>query len=161
MVDFPEWLPPLICLSDYGGDWECYEEVLYALFRKDFIDSKPDLSRLQVEIAYNPLHKGKCFSFWHVTSEGSVENQRTPDFRRCERICWIRPMIENPDDPAIKIWDYREAPKKVRTYIWLKDFDYVVVLEKRSKAYFLVTAFCVSGNSTRSKLQRKYEQRLS
>ena len=48
----------------------------------------------------------------------------------------------------------------MRTYVWLEDWDYVVILEKRKhrigKIAFLITAFHVEGKSRRINLERKY-----
>ena len=33
-------LPDLVKFSDYGGNWEKYEEALYGFFKQDFIDHR-------------------------------------------------------------------------------------------------------------------------
>jgi len=96
-------LPPLVCLADFGGDWSRYEEALYEIFCRDF---KRDLIYFQgqpLRLKRYPISGGKEATFWHLTSEGSVESQRTPDLRRCERIPWLRSIIEQADDPALKV----------------------------------------------------------
>ena len=35
------WLPPLLLMEDYGGNWEHYFSAVYAVFAADFVDSKP------------------------------------------------------------------------------------------------------------------------
>jgi hypothetical protein len=46
----------------------------------------------------------------------------------------------------------------------MQNLDYVIVLEKRRRhgfdEYFLVTAFYVSGSSTRRNLRQKYDKRM-
>lgn len=39
-----------------------------------------------------------------AAASGSVEEDRTPNFRRCERIRWPKPVIEHDGDPAVKVW---------------------------------------------------------
>ena len=119
---------------------------------------------MPVQVYINPKEDNKASSYWHITHEGEVESERIFAARRCERIAWVRAIIENVTDPAIKIWDYKEGNGKIRTYIWLEDYDYVVVLEKKSRKqniyfYFLVTAFYIDGNSTQRKLHNKYDKR--
>ncbi len=43
----------------------------------------------------HPLVDGKEYTFYHITHKGNIENDRTPELRRCERIGWARPVIEN------------------------------------------------------------------
>lgn len=35
---------------------------------------------------------GKEATFWHMIQEGRIEEDRTPDIRRCERIRWPKPI---------------------------------------------------------------------
>jgi hypothetical protein len=63
-------------------------------------------------------------------------------------------------------FDYAEGSGKVRTYLWLYQCDYVVILEKvvrrgKSLAFMLLTAFPLDGASRRRAMQRKYENRVS
>jgi hypothetical protein len=157
----PSWLPPLLLLSKFGGNVVAYLETVYDCFENDFVVSKPALYGLPVIIRIDPKEDNKEYSYWHVTHEGKVEQERIFAPRRCERIAWIRAIIENINDPAVKIWNYKEGKGNIRTYIWLENYDYVVVLEKsrNQRTYFLVTAFYIDGNSTQRSLQRKYEQR--
>lgn len=37
----PDWLPGLVVLTDYDGNWGDYLEALYNYFRTDFIESRP------------------------------------------------------------------------------------------------------------------------
>ena len=36
-----EWLPDIICMEHFGGDWEHYLEIIYDYFKTDFLDSPP------------------------------------------------------------------------------------------------------------------------
>lgn len=51
----------------------------------------------------------------------------------------------------------------VRTYIWLKDHDYVVILERQQKrqgvVYMLVTSFHLDFEAKRRDLMSRYERR--
>ena len=85
MSELPDWLPELILFENYNGDWQRYEDAVYSRFYSDFIASRPTFQGLPVRITRN-LVKGKERGFWHLIQEGRVEEQRTPDLRRCERI---------------------------------------------------------------------------
>lgn len=157
MTNSPDWLPPLVLLSDHGGDWSTYLEVIYGWFKQDFIDSKPVFQGRRLGLKRYPLSQGKEATFWHMTSQGSTEEDRTPDFRRCERIRWPRPVIENSDNAGIKWW-VSVKKREDRIHIWLEAEDYLVVLADRRGFLLPWTAFVVAREHTREKLRKEHER---
>ena len=155
MSNFPDWLPPLVLFSDYNGNWDAYLEAIYAWFKKDFIDSRPMFQGRRLGLKRHPLTQGKEATFWHMTSEGMIEEDRIPDLRRCERIRWPRPVIENHEDPQVKYWVSVKRGEN-RIHIWLEDKDYVVVLSDRKDFLLPWTAFLVTREHTREKLRKEY-----
>lgn len=86
-----EWLPALILLDDYRGDWQRYLEAVYAAFVEDFVHTRPaSFLGKRFALKRHPLRQGREATFWHFTTEGQVEDARLPDLRRCERIRWPR-----------------------------------------------------------------------
>ena len=155
-----DWLPPLVLLEDHDGDWELYEEALYEHFCNDFVRSRPEFLGKRVGLKRHPLEKGKEATFWHLISEGAVENERIPDMRRCERIRWPRPIIHGCRSTGVKVWR-QQRNGETRIAIALSDFTYVVILAERSGengSYHLPwTAFCVERERQRLKFQREWE----
>lgn len=158
VCDQPDWLPDLILLDDFSGSWVRYENEVYAIFYRDFIESKPSFQGAPVRVAKS-LIDGKERTFWHCVQEGDVEEKRTPDFRRCERIAWILAVIEHAGDPAVKQWSNHRG-RSVRWLLWLEAAEYLVVLEKRQTHWMLLTAYCTSREHTKRKLRREYEARM-
>jgi hypothetical protein len=156
MKNSPIWLPPLILFEDSHGDWDAYVEILYAYFKQDFIDNKPCVQGRRLGLKRYPLTNGKEATFWHMTSEGKDEDDRTPDLRRCERIRWPKPLIENSTDPKVKYWVSTKGQDD-RIHIWLEDEDYVVVLADRRGYLLPWTAFMVTWEHTKKKLQKEFE----
>jgi len=156
MSESPGWLPPLVLFSDYGGDWDRYLDALYAWFKRDFIDSKPVFQGRRLGLKRHPMTYGKEATFWHMTSEGMEEKNRTPDLRRCERIRWPKPVIEHSEDQKVKLW-VSVKRNEDRIHIWLEDEDYVVVLADRKGFLLPWTAFLVKRDHTRRKLRNEYE----
>ena len=156
MSDMPAWLPPLVLLGDYGGHWDSYLDAIYAFFKRDFIDSKPMFHGRRLGLKRFPMAHGKEATFWHMTSEGLVEEERTPDLRRCERIRWPKPLIEHTDDTSVKYW-VTVKRNEDRIHIWLEDLDYVVVLADRKDYLLPWTAFLVTQNHTKGKLRKEHE----
>jgi hypothetical protein len=156
-VSLPGWLPPLVRLEDYAGDWERYEAVLYQHFRADFLVSRPEVLAKPVIVRRHPKYKGKEWSFWHLTTFGSVEEERLPDFRRCERIRWPRALIESCDEDRVAAWE-KGLRKDRRLLIALPDFSYLVVLAKKKDHLVLITAYCIEQGHERRNLAREWER---
>ncbi len=156
MSDVPEWLPSLVYFTDYDGDWNRYLDALYAFFKQDFIDSKPLFQGRRLGLKRHPMTHGKEATFWHMISEGKNEDERLPDFRRCERIRWPKPVIEHSSDTGVKYW-VSVKNKENRIHIWLEDEDYIVVLAERKGFLLPWTAFTVNREHTRRKLKKECE----
>jgi len=154
------WLPPLITLADHGGDWHGYLDAIYTRFIDDFVRRKPTFPGKLIGLNRHPVRDNKEATFWHFVSEGSVEEDRTPDFRRCERIAWPFPIIEalarcqQPDAP-IRCWTQLRGKAK-RILIALADFSYVVILDDRGDYVLPWTAYCVEHRHQREKCEREW-----
>jgi hypothetical protein len=96
------WLPELLKWN--GSDWPNYIEKVFGLFDEGFISSKAMFRGQEVRLRWMPVHEGKPSAFWHLVQEGKIEQDRTPDLRRCERIEWPRAIIDHSDDAAVKVW---------------------------------------------------------
>lgn len=149
------WLPELLPFTLYNGDWEQYLEALYECFKKDFIRSKPIFNGIKLALKKHPLSKNKEATFWHIISEGKIENERTPCMRRCERIKWPKPVIENSQELFIKVW---QEPKngEDRIHLWFESEAYLVVLAKRKDYILLWTAYVVEQKHQREKLNKRW-----
>jgi hypothetical protein len=153
------WLPPLVLFAEFDGRWEVYLEALYAFFRADFVENKPSFRGRRLGLKRYPLSQGKEVTFWHMISEGRIEEERVPDFRRCERIRWPRPIIENDGESALKVWQNRRH-RETRICLWFEGEEYLVVLADRGKYILPWTAYMVTRPHQKKKLQREYERFL-
>lgn len=160
------WLPALIPYDDYGGDWSSYQETIYTVFKRDFLDSKPYFDGKRVNTRREPIEYGKEEAFFHITCQDYLKNgERVPDFRRCERISWVRSFIENYQcDPTlceccdgIKCW--REPYKATfRVHLLFEEERYIVILEPREKYCLLITAFYIEYDHSLNKQLQNYQQ---
>ena len=165
-----KWLPPLEICSDLAN-WKLYEDQIYEMFLNDFVNSQTFYIDDPVKIKKYPVIDGREEAFWHVTCQDySHKHERSPDLRRCERIRWIRKLIENNDCnqeecifcDGIKVWN--EADNKNRIHILFENERYMVVLEPRNNYYLLITAFYFDqDHALRKKLNKyeKYKERLT
>ena len=159
------WLPKLEFFEDYATDWDKYQDSLYTIFKEDFITSKPSFAEKVVNIRKHPIEFNKEEAFFHITCQDTLQNgERTPDFRRCERIRWVRAFIENhkcdlstcDDCEGVKIW--KEPYKNTeRVHILLEEEKYMVVLELRESYVLLITAFYFDYNNALRKKLKNYE----
>lgn len=151
----PDWLPPLIRLDDYGGDWQRYEDEIYGWFVHDFVDSRPHLEGKPVILKAGSSLRGRHNTFWHLISEGRQESERVPDLRRCERIRWPRALIDAADSGSVLRWRTRRTGRP-RAVLALSDFSYCVVLSEHPSYFVLWTAYPVDRHHTERRLRREY-----
>ena len=157
MSTIPRWLPPVIQLSEHGGNWEKYLEKVYNVFHRDFVLSCPRFNHRPI-VHDRHLSDGKEETFWHVSSEDdSTTGERIPNLRRCERMRWIRAIIEHADEECVSVWRNKRKQHR-RILLWFEQADYLVVLEEKCKRIILVTAYCTDREHTRRKLRRERQR---
>lgn len=159
-----DWLPELLRFEDAGGNWGVYLERLHARFIADFVDSKPAWPGKRVGVKRHPEHGGKSATFWHFISEGKEEEGRLPDMRRCERIGWPRPIMDEFDEvargvPGARIVWWKEGRGNEERYLLApEDFSYLVVVADRGDYVLPWTAFCVEYSHQREKRERAFRR---
>lgn len=140
-----DWLPPLIGCD---GDWQETVERLYARFQVDLLNVQLTLNGQLVKTRSGPATDGKDMCFWHLITEGDSSDSRIPNFKRCARIGWIRPIIERAGSAHSDLpqWEQRRN-SKTNLVIALPDFSYLVFLGKRgivaSPYFVLLSAYPV------------------
>ena len=103
-------LPPLVL---FCGNWNRYIETIYKIYTDTILNSNITFKNIPVRPRYSPLEQGKEHGFWHVTSEGYIEEERQPDLRRCERIKWLEWVIRNFSGyDEISCWEEKRNNKK-------------------------------------------------
>jgi hypothetical protein len=162
------WLPKLITLEDSNGSWEEYLEAIYAVFRTDFVDSRPlflgnSIGLRKYENGGTTLPQGKEATFWHFISEGETEENRIPDFRRCERIGWVRAILDRLTTAPKELMLWKQMRHGKTNYaIALPDFSYIIFLGERGgaggKTYFLpLTAYPVEKEWKRKRYEEEWK----
>ena len=92
-----------------------------------------------------------------MISTGDVEEEREPDLRRCERIRWPKPIIENDSDPELKVWAEPRG-KLQRIHIWFEAEGYLVVLDDRGEYILPWTAFFIEHEHERRKYNKRWKR---
>ena len=150
MDDPPDWLPEIF---EFEGDWNAFINAVYAKFCDDLVRNTVLFQGSRVSVRRKPETDGKGFGFWHCVSEGQDETSRIPDLSRCERICWIRAVIENHSDPRIDHWT-NERGRETNHLLWL-DEQYLVVLAQRNGYFLLKTAYLTEREHKIRKLRKE------
>ncbi len=174
----PKWLPEMAQVSPWchSGTGDTYE-MLYRIFCRDIKNHDLKYGRHTVWI-FNDLEDGRETLFWHLTSReqkarrvprrkrkfydvDEIPAQRLPDPRRSERLPWVKPLIENAEKSEVLAWDYEEGNGSIKTYSWLKDLDFVVIMKKYPDGKRrLITAFYVDSEYKRRDFENKYKKRI-
>jgi hypothetical protein len=136
-------LPPLVIFSDYDNNWDTYLEALYHIYLDEVVNAGIMFRGLPLRVQFRPLSNGKGFGFWHLISndDGGGEEERTPDFRRCERILWVSWMIINAENLPDILWWENKRGYNTHIVLWFRREGYVVILAKRQGYYLLKSAY--------------------
>ena len=146
--------PDLVPFQGVGGDWKAYEAALYRIFQEEIVDGGLHLRGLPVRCRRLPETGGRWAAFRHLVQEGPVEEDRTPDLRRCERIRWVRWVIENAET-HLEIDEWQNTRHgKTNTLLWYRE-DYLVVLAQRRGYWLLKTAYCTERRRRIEQLRRE------
>ena len=157
-MSYPEWLQELFQVTPWQHDTF---DKLYQLFEQNFKASQPVYDGHTVWF-FPEMEDGKEKIFWHLTSRDDKEaGDRLPDLRRSERLPWVRQMLRHSYKPEILAWDHAEGDGTVKTYVWLENYDFVVIMKRYADGRRrLVTSFWVEYGNTKDKLRKKYVRRI-
>lgn len=135
--------PPLLLLSAYGGVWAAYEDALAHVFETQIGCRGVSFRGKWVNQRRGPVTRGRSAAFWHLIQEGPIEDEREPNLRRCERLPWVRYIIDSAgSDPDIDEWENVRGPER-NVLLWYKE-EYIVILSERPKYFVLKTAYDTS-----------------
>lgn len=143
---------------ELDGDWSAYVEELYRIYLNEIVHGQLELESLPIRTRYHPATDNKGYGFWHIISDGKEEEERLPDMRRCERIRWVRFVIENADKPPAEIsWWKNKRGNNTHIVIWYEDKEFAVVLAERRGYLLLKTAYMVKPHRGKS-FQRERDE---
>lgn len=88
-------------MEEYGGNYQAYIDAIYDVFFRDFIQHKATFGSNKLNLMFKPLQQNRAYAFYHMTHVGEDEDNRLPDFRRCERMPWAGPTIEQAEEMGL------------------------------------------------------------
>lgn len=160
--ELPNWLCPIIKLTEHNGDVTAYLNAVFNIFKKDFIDNKINFQGKVILYDKND-NNGKPNGFVHITTEGDrITKERNVSLRRCERIGWVKLIIENSDKPEVLMWkkDVYSPNKKwvSRIFLFLEKQDFLVILEELKNGFLMITAIYVDSKGQKRKHLKDYRK---
>ena len=147
--------PDLISIADFGGDFSPFIDAVYQIYLDEVVNVGLMFEGKPVRFRFQPLSDGKGSGFWHAVSEGSpsgLEEDRTVDMRRCERISWVAHLIRNvrADGGGDVRWWKTKRRGATRVVIWMPAESFALVLEERNDFCLFVTCYCVRSHRAKT-----------
>lgn len=138
---------------------------LHDIFIDDFITNPFQVDGATVLIKDElSAHKGlpDYFAYYRhdfvhcVTRKSDITRRRVFEPERANRVHWIKPILLNHHERCIKYYLYTESDGTARDYFWYEEKKYVVILEKVSKDYWLISGHCVDDEQKHRRRFQKY-----
>ncbi len=148
--------PDLIELNNFAGNFQNYFKAVYGIFETHFIKNQPNFNNLKVAVRKYPEVDGLHRTFYHITHQGEDENNRQPDIRRMERICFPKFVIDNNAHNEILIWKNKRG-KDERIVLFNEAQNYITILTDRKDYYMFITAYLIETEHRKRSLLKEYE----
>lgn len=121
------WLPKCEYYNS-SQPWTDYEDLLYSIFKTDFIDSYPEFEGKEIRIRW---------------VRAFIENYDC-DTSKCT------------DCDGIKVWE-KPFKNNQRIHLFFEEERYIVVLERRENYILLITAFYIEYEHTLEKKVKEFQ----
>lgn len=166
-----KWLPEINKCNNFN-EYAAYEKNLYKIFRKMFFEDKVTFEGIPVKVKISPKYLDYETSFIHLickteSPDPKDVNDREPDFRRAERLHWIKTIIEKypclekcADCEGILLYKefYNGNENRLRVKLFFPKEQYIIVLERRKDYYALITAFYIERGYQDKNINKYYNK---
>ncbi len=164
----PEWLDPPLDVN--GLNINQTYDYLYSVYNQTL----SDIDNIVVDGKHVSIDRSKSEedpeyerAFIHFITRKRGEGRkaiRSYDEERARKIHWIKPLLLHYRDGAVKSF-WAKGPKENSLYIWLEEFDYLLVLKDVKSARYngfrmVITAYSVDSE-TKQSLYKKYRNAIS
>lgn len=134
---------------------------LYEIFKKDFIEEEYYLNGLLIKVDLAPSKEYGFQNYPHtfikLITRGK-KNKRVFDRKRANKLHWIKVILDNRKTDDITCFKYKEGAGSIRDYFWFKNGDYLVIMEKITPKYIIISGFHIDDDRNRKFYQRRYEE---
>lgn len=153
------WLPKLIEYNPQIDNIDKYIEDIYQIYIEEFINQGIFFKGEKLALKKMPIRNGKEATFYHIVSEGEDEENRKIDIDRCARIRWPKAILAS-NYIGLKIWENKRKNKN-NILVWFSEIEYLIVIRKNSNIKLLWTAYSVTKEHRKRKLQKEYENYIN
>lgn len=153
-------------IHDLGVDpTDLQLKLLYQEFERDFITGSLIIDDLTVKVIIKNS-KVEGFetypeTFVHLITRKSKGGKRVFDKHRANKIHWVRCILENRTEEEIVYFEYPEEDEKVRNYYWFKDGGFLVIMEKVTPDYLIVTSFHIDNKQNEGYFEKRHQWYLN
>ena len=136
--------------------------TMYGHYLKDIVNNPLVINGITLTFNKNasrhPVCKGKHQCFEHIiTRESKYSGKRNFDRERANKIHWIRPILENVNDPRIKYFEAINDDNENQQFYWYEEMNFVIILREIMPNLLLITSFSVDKEE-RYGFKKKYEE---
>jgi len=135
--------------------------LMYAEFKRDFIDSSLVIDGLNVKVILDDS-KVEGFenypeTFVHLITRKNQLKERVFDRHRANKIHWVKCILENRIEDEIIYFEYPEEDGTIRNYYWYKEEGFLVIMEKITPDYLIVTSFNIDNKRNEKYFEDKLQ----
>lgn len=138
-------------------------DALFQLFKEDFLneDFYFDGCKVIIDIRNSKEDGFKQYphTFVKLITRGD-KGKRCFDKKRANKVHWIKPILENKDTDDVICFQFLEGDGKIRDYFWFKEGYFLVIMEKITPDYIIVSSFHIDDERNQKYYERKYQNRV-
>lgn len=135
--------------------------TMYGHYLNDIVKNPLIINGIRLTFNTNasrhPVCKGKHQCFEHIiTRESKHSGKRNFDHERANKIHWIKPILENVNDPRIKYFEAINDDNENQQFYWYEEMNFVIILRELNPNLLLITSFSVDKEE-RYGFKKQYE----
>lgn len=157
----PEWLPKELEIntSSLQEDYRLLHEV-FVRDLSDLSSVKIDGKGVFIDRSKDNFYPEYERGFLHFVTRGK-KDCRVIDYSRAKKLNWILPVLLHYREPEIKAF-WSKGPKDESLYLWLEEFDFLIILKnwkssKNRETRILVTSYSVDSQY-RHVLKKRFQK---
>jgi len=121
---------------------------MYGVFLKDIVKNPIVINGISLSynknISKHPVCRGKYKAFEHIiTRDNKFKGFREFDRERANKIHWIKPIIENVNDPRIKYFERINQEGYNQQFYWFESKNFIIIIRELNPELFLITTYSV------------------
>ena len=148
------WLPELIECDDFSKYKE-YEDLIYQVFIKEFVNQKNTFLNKRLEVTKKPLLNNKIDGFNHLIFG---HERKSPDFNRCARIKWPKAIIDEFNNNGKHKKDIKIYFKEGAYHLLLEKEKYIIVIKDKKDYMLFITGFYIESDRYLKSKLKDYER---